>query len=477
MASVGQVIGGRFRIDRFLGSGGMGLVVAATHLELGHRVAIKFLRDEMVANPSVVERFLREARAVVHLRTEHVCRVTDVGHTDAGAPYMVMELLEGSDLGKLVASQPLPLTVAVEYVLQASVAIAEAHAGGIVHRDLKPANLFVTRRPGGGPLIKVLDFGIAKAVTEASVQLTRSHSMLGSPAYISPEQLQSARDVDARTDIWALGATLYQLLTARLPFHRPNPAGMAVRIMREPPDPIDTDPALRAVVLRCLEKQPVQRYPDVAALAADLAPFGGPSGRALAGLVARLLRGDAATVAPTTGLAYAGTAADLATPPAGMPAHAARRGPGRIAIGHAAGPGLGGMPLAPAAGAGPDRMPVAHAAGTGPGGMLVARAVTPLPGVPVRRRNLVWWLGAPLIVLASAGVALIVPRAGTSATPVVGSAGSDGLVAGVAPANPDAVPGSRVAERTAAVTDARRADRLATAECAEADAGRPGLGR
>jgi serine/threonine-protein kinase len=370
---------------------------------------------------------------------------------------MVMELLEGSDLGKVVASQPLPLTVAVEYVLQASIAIAEAHAGGIVHRDLKPANLFVTRRPGGGPLIKVLDFGIAKAVTEASAQLTRSHSMLGSPAYISPEQLRSARDVDARTDIWALGATLYQLLTARLPFHRPNAAGMAVRIMMEPPDPIDTDPALRAVVLRCLEKQPAQRYPDVAALAADLAPFGGPSGRALAGLVAKLLRGDAATVAPIAGLAYAGTAAGLATPPAGMPtAHAAGRGPGGMAIGHAAGPGL-------------DGMPVAHAAGAGPGGMPVARAVPPLPGVPVRRRNLVWWLGAPLIVLASAGVALIVARAGTSATPVVGSAGSDGLVA--------AVTGSRIAERTAAVTDARRADRLAAAERASAGAGRPGLGR
>jgi serine/threonine-protein kinase len=435
VASVGQVIGGRFRVDRLIGSGGMGLVVAATHLELGHRVAIKFLRDDVAANPTVVERFLREARAVVHLRTEHVCRVSDVGRTDAGAPYMVMEMLEGSDLGKVVARQPLPLTIAVEYVLQASVAVAEAHAGGIVHRDLKPANLFLSRRPGGGPLVKVLDFGIAKAVTEAGAQLTRSHSMLGSPAYISPEQLQSARDVDPRTDIWALGATLYQLLTARLPFHRPTAAGMAVRIMMEPPDPIDTDPALRAVVLRCLEKQPAQRYPDVAALAADLARFGGPSGGALAGLVAKLLRGDPATLAGTPMLAYASTAAGLATASAGTPKPPAAGG---------------GTAIVPAAGRRRDGMPVAHVAGTGPGAMQFAHAVTPLPGVPARRRHLVGWLGAPLIVLASAGVALIVARAGTSATPVAGSAASDGRVAAVAPVNPPPTPAAPIDSPTPA---------------------------
>jgi len=285
VVTVGTVIGGRFRIDDVLGAGGMGIVVSATHLELGHRVAIKLLREEMADKPTVVERFVREARAAVKLRTEHVCRVTDVGRLDTGVPYIVMELLEGSDLARVIAKQPLPVAIAVEYVMQACIALAEAHAAGIVHRDLKPANLFVTRRPGGGSLIKVLDFGIAKAMTGAGAQLTRTH---GSPGYMSPEQLQSARDVDARTDIWALGITLYELLAARLPFFHANVTEMAVRIATGPPDPLDVEPALLATVLRCLEKSPARRYRDVAALAADLAPFGGPSAPQIAAAVGQL---------------------------------------------------------------------------------------------------------------------------------------------------------------------------------------------
>jgi serine/threonine-protein kinase len=201
--TVGSVISGRFRIDQVLGAGGMGIVVAATHTELGNRVAIKFMRDEKLASAEAVERFIREARAVVKLRTEHVCRVHDVARLDTGAPYIVMELLQGVDLSRAIASRPLPATIAVEYVMQAAVALAEAHAAGIVHRDLKPANLFVTRRQDGGPLLKVLDFGIAKALTESDSRLTRTRAMLGSPRYISPEQLDSPRDVDGRSDIWA----------------------------------------------------------------------------------------------------------------------------------------------------------------------------------------------------------------------------------------------------------------------------------
>ena len=181
----------------------MGVVLGATHL-----------REEMAQSPAIVERFLREARAVVGLRTEHVCHVSDVGRLETGAPYIVMEMLAGVDLQRSVAHAPLPLTTAVEYVLQACVALAEAHAAGIIHRDLKPANLFVTRRLDGGPLVKVLDFGIAKALTEPGAHLTHQSAM-GSPGYMSPEQIQSARDVDARTDIWALGVTLYQLLRVR----------------------------------------------------------------------------------------------------------------------------------------------------------------------------------------------------------------------------------------------------------------------
>jgi len=364
VVTAGTTIGGRFRIDHLLGSGGMGIVVAATHLELGHRVAIKLLRDEMAANPTVVERFLREARAVVQLRTEHVCRVMDVGRLDTGAPYIVMELLEGSDLGRVVATQPLPATTAVDYVLQACEALAEAHAAGIVHRDLKPANLFVTRRPDGGPLIKVLDFGIAKAMTEIGAQLTHSHSMLGSPGYIAPEQLQSARDVDVRTDIWALGVTLYQLLSARLPFHRANATEMAVRIVTDDPDPLDVEPALVRVVLRCLEKARDQRYPDVAALALDLVPFGGPAARALAASVGQVARRSLSASAP-------------------LP--------------------LPVSPLAATVASSPES--------SGAGGANHRRGVADPPAGGRRPRRW-WWLAAPLVVLGVAGAAVI-PRVST----------------------------------------------------------------
>ncbi len=318
--TVGSVIGGRFRIDQVLGAGGMGIVVAATHTELGNRVAIKFMRDEKLRSAEAVERFIREARAVVKLRTEHVCRVYDVARLDTGAPYIVMELLQGVDLARTIASRPLPSTIAVEYVMQAAVALAEAHAAGIVHRDLKPANLFVTRRHDGGPLVKVLDFGIAKALTESDSRLTRTRAMLGSPGYISPEQLDSPRDVDGRSDIWALGVTLYQLLSGRLPFWGKNPTEIAVKIAAEDPPPLEVDPPLAAVVLRCLEKSPDDRYQDVAALAADLKPFGGPRARKI---VAAIAQTTSAPILATPGElpvvpAHVATAATAATAATGV---------------------------------------------------------------------------------------------------------------------------------------------------------------
>jgi hypothetical protein len=274
---VGSIIGGRLRVDRFLGAGGMGVVVAATHLELDQRVAVKVLHDELAANPTIVARFLREARAVANLRTDHVCRVFDVGRLDNGAPYIVMELLEGSDLGAAVARGPVSPPFAVDYVIQACIALAEAHAAGVVHRDLKPANLFVTRRADGSPMLKVLDFGIAKAATAAEAKLTHTASTMGSPGYMSPEQIKSARDVDLRTDIWALGVTLFQLLAGRMPFAGTQLTEIAVNITTAQPAPLDVEAGLRAIVLRCLEKEPERRYPDVAALATALLPFGGPS--------------------------------------------------------------------------------------------------------------------------------------------------------------------------------------------------------
>src|SRR6478752_489071 len=162
----GEVLAGKYRIERVLGQGGMGIVVAATHLQLGERVALKFLLPEALSNPLAVERFAREARAAVKIKSEHVARVSDVGTLENGAPYMVMEYLDGSDLAAWLTQRGrLPVEQAVEFVLQASEAIAEAHSLGIVHRDLKPANLFVTRRPDGALSVKVLDFGISKRLS------------------------------------------------------------------------------------------------------------------------------------------------------------------------------------------------------------------------------------------------------------------------------------------------------------------------
>src|SRR4051812_480796 len=210
----GQILGGKYRVDRVLGAGGMGMVVAATHLQLDERIAIKFLLPEALRNPEAVARFGREAKAAVKIRGEHVARVIDVGSFENGAPYMVMEHLDGRDLSSFIHERgAMPMSDAVDAVLQACEALAEAHALGIVHRDLKPANLFLTRRPDGTPSIKVLDFGISKLTAPgADHSMTKTSAVMGSPLYMSPEQMTASRGVDARTDIWALGVVLYELL-------------------------------------------------------------------------------------------------------------------------------------------------------------------------------------------------------------------------------------------------------------------------
>src|SRR6188768_2962187 len=201
----GHVLAGKYRIERVLGQGGMGVVVAATHLQLGERVALKFLLPQAIHNPEAVERFAREARAAVKIKSEHVARVSDVGLLESGAPYMVMEYLEGYDLSTWLQQRgPLPVEQAVEFILQACEAIAEAHALGIVHRDLKPANLFVIQRADGVLSVKVLDFGISKATgLIGSGDMTTTSAVMGSPYYMSPEQMGSTKDTDTRADIWA----------------------------------------------------------------------------------------------------------------------------------------------------------------------------------------------------------------------------------------------------------------------------------
>jgi len=286
---IGSIVAGKLRIERILGEGGMGVVAAATHLQLDQPVAIKVLRPELANDAETAERFQREARASVRLKNEHVCKVSDVGTLETGEPYIVMELLEGEDLAHVIERGPLAIGLAADHVLQACIAVAEAHALGMVHRDLKPANLFVTHRVDGSTLVKVLDFGIAKSQVASDVRLTKTAMMMGSPAYMSPEQLRSAHDVDTRTDIWSIGVILYEAASGRLPFEATSITEMAVKVAVDPPAPLTgVDPAFAAIVMRCLEKQPEARFQHVSELAAALAPFGSESAHGSALMIQRI---------------------------------------------------------------------------------------------------------------------------------------------------------------------------------------------
>ncbi len=276
----GDVLADKYRVDGVLGIGGMGVVVAATHVHLGQRVAVKFLLPEAMVQPQALERFGREARAAVRLKSDHVARVLDVGALTDGAPYMVMEYLDGCDLGTLVQDKgALRVEDAAEYVLQTCDAVAEAHSLGIVHRDLKPRNLFLTRKLNGSACIKVLDFGISKVTTIGSDHsLTKTTDVMGSPNYMAPEQIRSSRDVDERTDIWALGVILYELISGRVPFLADTMPALCAMVLEKAPTPLaelrpDCPPELRHVIARCLMKDPAMRFQSVAELASALGQF------------------------------------------------------------------------------------------------------------------------------------------------------------------------------------------------------------
>jgi serine/threonine-protein kinase len=281
----GEILAGKYRVEKVLGAGGMGIVVAARHLQLETRVALKFLHPSTVQNEEAVARFAREARASVKITGEHVARVLDVGTLASGAPYMVMEFLEGTDLAAWLEQRgPLSVEQAVDFVLQACVAVAEAHSLGIVHRDLKPANLFCVRRADGQLWIKVLDFGISKMTLatssyRSSRAATQTNAIMGSPLYMSPEQMTSARDVDARTDIWALGIILHELVSGSAPFQGDTLPEICIKIATSSPEPLrrvrpDAPAGFEAVILRCLQKDREARYRDVGELARDLCAFG-----------------------------------------------------------------------------------------------------------------------------------------------------------------------------------------------------------
>jgi serine/threonine-protein kinase len=289
--SEGEVLAGKYLVEKVLGQGGMGVVVAARHLQLGSTIALKFMLEGFANDPHTVARFMREAQSATRITSEHVARILDVGKLESGAPYMVMEYLDGSDLAKLVETRgPLPVAEAVDYVTQACRALAEAHGKGIVHRDIKPSNLFLTRRFDGSPLVKVLDFGIAKTqATDAHApgDLTQTQSMMGSPLYASPEQLDSARHANERADIWALGITLHFLLTGRHPFMADSHALLIASIMMGKPAPLrehraQAPEALERIVLKCLERDPNRRYGSVGELVSALAAIGQQEPRAFA---------------------------------------------------------------------------------------------------------------------------------------------------------------------------------------------------
>jgi len=305
MPQPGDVIAGKYRIEAVLGRGGMSVVYRATHLQLDQQVAIKVLSAAALLLPEYIIRLEREARAVSRIRSEHVVRIHDIGELPPpftsgplarGVPYLVMEHLSGQDLAAVLAKRgPLAIELAVECILQACEALAEAHALGIIHRDLKPANLFLTESVDGSPCIKVLDFGISRMTRRPGLSpLTDPGTVLGTPSYMAPEQMEAADTVDTRSDIWALGTILFELLVGRPPYTGESLPQIFVKIMRARSAPrpssfrSDVPAALDAIVARCLAVDPGKRYANVADLAWALSALGSPHARDTAERISRV---------------------------------------------------------------------------------------------------------------------------------------------------------------------------------------------
>jgi serine/threonine-protein kinase len=307
----GTLVAGKYLVEGVIGAGGLGVVVRARHIQLEQPVAIKYLKRVDVSRPDVVERFVREARLAAKIKNEHAVKVFDVDTLDSGVPYIVMELLEGRDLESVLRDGALSLHDAIDYVLQASQALAEAHAIGIVHRDVKPANLFLAERPGGASIVKVLDFGISKIASTSGEGghrekfVTLVDERLGTPVYMSPEQLEAAKDIDARADIWALGVVLFELVTGAVPFGGDDLTQLFVAILQHPPIPLravlaDAPPALEAIIARCLEKDRERRYRNIAELAQDLAEVWEGESPSRVQEIARMIRAAGHSISPPT---------------------------------------------------------------------------------------------------------------------------------------------------------------------------------
>jgi serine/threonine-protein kinase len=449
--SEGDVVLDKYRVERVLGQGGMGVVVAATHVDLDQRVALKFLLPEALAHPELVERFAREAKAAARIQSQHVVRVLDTGKMPTGAPFMVMEYLEGDDLaGVLEREGKIPVARVVDYLLEACEAIGEAHAAGIVHRDLKPANLFLAKQRDRRSIVKVLDFGISKLEDPTSAPITRTQTMMGSPHYMSPEQLVSSKHVDARSDIWALGVIFYELASGRRPFDGESMPEVVGQILTNEPERLgtlsgDVSLDLELVVARCLASSASDRFASVAELVRALEPFAGDASAAALSVarIGRVLGG--ASIPPGGGEAPRESRQVVAQDP---PTNAAVS-----AVGTVASPAAGG---AAPAGMAHDATVHETAGGTrrvddvassrvaratsGTSSLDGALAVTPSPSAPARRPAMFVVGGAVVVGLVVALALRAAPsRVGGSAVGTEVTRDSvPGLVASASPVPTDA---------------------------------------
>ena len=280
---VGKILGGKYRLVRLLGAGGMGEVYEAQHELIGRRFAIKFLHPQLASNSEVVARLQREAQAAGGLENENIAAVVDAGTADDGAPYLVMEYLDGEDLAHLLMrGGALPLSRAMFIMIQACRGLAAAHSRGIVHRDLKPENLYICRRNDASDLVKVLDFGIAKLHTGRSTSLTQTGTTMGTPYYMSLEQARGAKDVDHRTDIYALGVILYEMLGGAKPHPGESYNAILYHVLTQEPAPLDSmrpdlPPGVSAIIQKAMAREPGDRYASVAEFMEALIPFSGRS--------------------------------------------------------------------------------------------------------------------------------------------------------------------------------------------------------